>query len=161
MPGSAAFKLASSVISRVTFPGNATMRAWIGVLAAAVCLGCGSSGPQRFSIGGTITFDGSPVPDGEILLTPDAATGGPTVAGHIENGEYFIPEKRGPLAGKYKVAISAERKTGRKVSANMIGNETTDQYEQYLPPRYNDQTTLTVSIDSDRDDLGFDLTSKP
>ena len=71
------------------------------------------------------------------------------------------PRQRGPLAGKYKVAISAERKTGRKVSANMIGNETTDQYEQYLPPRYNDQTTLTVSIDSDRDDLGFDLTSKP
>jgi hypothetical protein len=122
--------------------------------------GCGKSGPQRFAVSGRVTLDGAPIEDGEILLRPDQATKAPTAAAPIENGAYAIPEDRGPLAGTYDVVITAQRKTGKKVQAEMIGSETTDQYEQYVPSKYNDASTLSTIIDRSRDDLNFDLNSK-
>ena len=128
-------------------------------LVVAGASGCGS-GPDRFSLGGQVTLDGQPLPDGEIVFRPAGGTKGPSVAGSIENGVYDIPEARGPVAGSYTVSIEAERKTGKKIKADMIGTATTDQYEQYLPAKYNDKTTLTADISDSRDDLDFELTSK-
>lgn len=133
------------------------------VLTAALVVssaGCGRSGPERFSLKGRVTFDGAPLAEGDILLLPASGTQAPTVSGRIENGEFNIPADRGPMAGDYTVAISAERKTGRKVQADILGSATTEQYEQYIPARYNEQTTLSAQIDRDRDDLSFELSSK-
>lgn len=130
------------------------------VLASAGSVGCGNSGPQRFAVSGRVTLDGAPIENGEILLRPDQATKAPTTAAAIENGAYAIPAERGPLAGTYVIVITAERKTGKKVQAEMIGSETTDQYEQYLPRKYNDASTLSTTIGSSRDDLNFELRSK-
>ena len=129
------------------------------VLMIVGASGCGG-GPERFTVGGQVTLDGQPLPDGEIVFRPTGATKGPTAAGSIDNGVYLIPEARGPMAGSYTVSIEAERKTGKKIRANMIGTATTDQYEQYLPARYNDKTTLTADVTDSRDDLNFELTSK-
>jgi hypothetical protein len=122
-------------------------------------VGCGG-GPERLSVAGHVTLDGQPLPDGDIIFRPTAATEGPTVAGSIENGAYDIPEGGGPVPGSYAVTINAERKTGRKIKADILGNATTDQYEQYLPARYNDKTELSAEIAESRDDLDFELTSK-
>jgi hypothetical protein len=121
--------------------------------------GCSRGGAERFAVSGAVTLDSAPLPDGEIVFTPDASTQGPSVVGRIEQGAYSIPQERGPVAGSYRVAITAERKTGRKVRADMIGEAMTDQYEQYLPPEYNERTTLAATIDGDRDDLDFELKS--
>jgi hypothetical protein len=128
-------------------------------LTIAGATGCGG-GPERLSVGGQVTLDGQPIPDGEIVFRPAAPTKGPTAAGSIENGAYLIPENRGPVAGSYAVSIEAMRKTGRKIKADILGDAKTDQYEQYLPARYNEQTTLSAEISDSRDDLDFDLTSK-
>jgi hypothetical protein len=134
------------------------------VIAALIMLatsaGCASRGPERFEVSGTVTLDGAPLADGDILFRPQPGTQAPTVSGRIASGEFDIPAEQGPLAGSYTVAITAERPTGRKVRADILGEETTDQYEQYLPPRYNDQTELTADVKSSRDDLAFELTSK-
>ena len=130
----------------------------VSLLIASV--GCGESGPQRFAVSGQVTFDGAPIESGEILLRPDQATKAPTIAAAVENGAYSIPAERGPLAGTYVIVITAERKTGKKVQAEMIGSETTDQYEQYVPRKYNDESTLSTTIGSSRDDLNFELRSK-
>jgi hypothetical protein len=128
-------------------------------LLAVGANGCGRSGPERFAVGGQVTLDGAPLPDGEIVFRPDPSTSGPTAAGRIENGAYFIPVERGPVAGKYSVSITAERPTGRRVRADILGEATAEQTEQYLPPQYNERTTLEATIDQDRDDLGFELSS--
>lgn len=130
------------------------------LLAIAALLGCGRSGPERFAVSGQVTFDGAPLPDGEIVLTPDETTAGPVAAGRIENGGFDIPADRGPVAGAYTVAITAERSTGRKVKADILGDATTEQLEQYIPDSYNARTTLVAEIAADRDDLNFDLSSK-
>ncbi len=129
------------------------------MLLVTLLLGCGSSGPDRFAVSGGVTFDGAPLADGEIQFRPDATTKGPTIASRIENGAYAIPAERGPVAGAYTVLISAERPTGRKVRADILGDATTNQYEQYVPPRYNAKSTLRAEVDSDRDDLDFELES--
>jgi hypothetical protein len=129
------------------------------LVAIAMLCGCGRSGPERFAVSGQVTLDGAPLPDGEIVFTPNDATAGPTSVGHIENGAYDIPAERGPIAGNYSVAITAERPTGRKVRADILGEATTDQYEQYIPDAYNARTTLTAEIADDRDDLDFALSS--
>jgi hypothetical protein len=128
-------------------------------LVVAGAAGCGG-GPERLGVAGQVTLDGQPLPDGEIVFRPTATTHGPSVAGPIENGAYDISEGRGPAPGNYAVTITAERKTGRKIKADILGSATTDQYEQYLPARYNEKTELTAEIAESRDDLDFELTSK-
>lgn len=134
-------------------------KAAIVALLVGGAVGCGG-GPERLGVAGQVTLDGQPLPDGEIVFRPTAATEGPSVAGSIENGAYDIPDERGPVPGSYAVTITAERKTGRKIKADILGNATTDQYEQYLPERYNDKTELSAEIAESRDDLDFELTSK-
>jgi hypothetical protein len=130
------------------------------ILAVTALCGCGRSGPERFAVSGQVSFDGAPLPDGEIVFTPDETTAGPVAAGRVENGAFEIPADRGPIAGNYTVAITAERPTGRKVRADILGEATTDQLEQYIPESYNARTTLVAEIAADREDLNFALSSK-
>src|SRR5690242_9345544 len=70
------------------------MRRWAGaavlvVLAAAV--GCSDGGPKRYRLTGTVAFDdGTPIPEGEVLLTPDAAkkNTGPQGRAPIRDGKF-------------------------------------------------------------------------
>jgi hypothetical protein len=66
-----------------------------------MCLvaGCLSDpGPKRYRVSGEITFDGKPVPDGEILFTPDSGKGnsGPQGVAIIKDGRYDTSGTRAP-----------------------------------------------------------------
>jgi hypothetical protein len=66
-----------------------------------ICMvaGCSSdSGPKRYRISGEITFDGKPVPHGEILFTPDSGRGnsGPQGVAIINDGLYDTVGTRAP-----------------------------------------------------------------
>lgn len=122
----------------------------------AASLSCGGGEP-RYAVGGQVTYDGQPVERGSIGFAPiDPAVGCPA-GGPIANGAYLIRSHEGPCAGEYRVIIYAERSTGRSYPADEGSSETIEQFVQYLPPTYNDQTTLTVRLDADRDDLHFIL----
>ncbi|HWL09814.1 MAG TPA: hypothetical protein VNQ76_15510 [Planctomicrobium sp.] len=75
------------------------------------CPGCLAS-PQgeiiRYQLKGDVIFDGQPVPQGTIQLTPDTQKGnsGPGSTGIIENGKFTIPAQRGIVGGSYIVLIS-------------------------------------------------------
>jgi hypothetical protein len=66
-----------------------------------ILAGCSQSG-QPFR--GTITYNGQPVPQGIILLTPKDNGALPTMA-EISNGVFTIPAKYGILAGDYSITI--------------------------------------------------------
>jgi len=83
---------------------------------AAACLpvlvvlaGCGSgSGPARFDLSGTVTYDGKPVPAGYIVFNPDAAAGnsGPGTSADIRDGRYSTMSGRGTIGGPHVATVN-------------------------------------------------------
>lgn len=78
-----------------------------GFLAALVAAGIGCGGNGRNELTGTVTFQGNPVPLGEIRFEPDTSQGGdgPGVLLAIENGAFRTAPGMGVVAGPHKVFI--------------------------------------------------------
>ncbi|WP_437221731.1 hypothetical protein SH661x_002451 [Planctomicrobium sp. SH661] len=81
------------------------------IVCAVTLAGCGSGdsrGPKRFEVKGTVTYQGKPVPYGQIMFEPDASQGnqGPGSGGTIENGSYLVKSDQGVISGPLKVVIS-------------------------------------------------------
>jgi len=73
---------------------------------AALCAGCG--GQRTYNISGTVTFQGKPVPAGQIVFEPDASAGnnGPPAFAKIKDGHYDTSsEGRGTVGGPHLVRI--------------------------------------------------------
>lgn len=131
------------------------------LVLALVVSGCGgSSGPERNSISGKVTLDGQPVEEGQITFTPTGDKG--TVTGaEIKAGAYSVPKENGPVIGSHKVSIRASRKTGRQVPAVAPAPDGTmiDVTEEYIPTKYNFESTLTAEVKSgDNKNVDFALT---
>ncbi len=79
-------------------------------LLTCLMIGCGGhDGPERFSVSGTVTFHGKPVPAGYVYFTPDASRGnkGPQGYAEINNGRYTTAASgKGTVGGPHKVRIS-------------------------------------------------------
>jgi len=122
--------------------------------------GCGgSSGPARGAVRGRVTVDGQPASKGVISFVPTGGTTGPSSGGTIEDGSYEIESRHGPVVGQQRVTIRAFRPTGRKVEAGPPAPPGTmvDKIKQFLPPKYNTKSELTVEIQPGSNDLDFDL----
>ncbi len=142
---------------------NRSWRPWPGHLCAAVlctCVALSSCRPGDGRLGsqGTVTFDGKPLPAGTIKLFPQPGTPGPTAGGKISRGHFSIAPDAGTMAGTFLVVITATRKTGKKVfdsTAKMmdptIADGMVDEIEQYIPARFNKESTLTVDIQKGND----------
>lgn len=82
---------------------------WLAIAACGLA-GCSetTSGPDRFDVSGTVTYDGAPVPAGQIQFRPDSAKGhsGPAGFATITNGRYDTSRKgRGTVGGPHVVVI--------------------------------------------------------
>jgi hypothetical protein len=122
------------------------------LLLACVCAavaGCGGRSPS-VRVWGTVSYQGRPVQEGQIIFFPTEDTESPSTGGVIEDGRYDIPEDDGPYAGgTYRVEITAlgEEKT---YSPNVSGEgPMINVREQLIPPEYNQQSTLRVTISAD------------
>ena len=121
--------------------------------------GCGGSdGPQRGAVGGKITLDGEPVPEGAITFLPIAPNKGPAAGGAFKDGQYDVSAANGPVAGKNRVEISASRKTGRQVPGPMGGM--VDERESIIPEQYNKSSTLEIDVQPGKNVFDFDLKSQ-
>ena len=124
--------------------------AWILCLFVALCaIGCGKSGPASSHVTGTVTLDGQPVEQGEVLFRPSEG-GGTPYACPIAAGKF-----EGDVApGAKRVEINATGDTGKTAPDGM------PEYKNLIPAKYNTETTLTADIaDGSNDPLTFDLTS--
>jgi hypothetical protein len=77
--------------------------------AVAVFGGCerGGGGPKRYTVTGTVTFRGQPVPCGRIDFEPDTERGnsGPFGTAEIRQGQYTTARNRGVVGGPHLVRI--------------------------------------------------------
>ena len=119
-------------------------------------VGCGSedTGPELFTVQGTVTFDGSPVDEGRISFRK-AEGDQKAYSADIKAGNYSLQME----AGKSTVEITASRPSGEFDTSNPddppqpIG-------EMYIPAQYNSETTLTADVKPSGDNsIPFDLKS--
>ncbi len=118
------------------------------ILVLAVS-GCGS-GDGKVLVTGIVTFDGSLMPDGYVIFTPEG--GGTPAAGPILDGEFALsatPEN-------HRVEIEASRFVGPKNPVMGL-----QAREQYVPARYNSASTLRHEVKlQDTNVFDFRLSSK-
>ncbi len=113
--------------------------------------GCGRSGPRTYRVSGTVTFNGKPVNEGDILFVPADTARGPTAA-KIANGKYVAEA----AAGVCRVEISAI-----EIGPNTPRVDGVPIPSNYLPARYNMHSELSVEVEPhNRNVFNFELTSK-
>ena len=131
---------------------------YLGVLIPllALCFGCGS---KTIHIEGAVTYDGKPIPEGTIEFLPIEGTSGPSTGGVIKDGQYVLPIDKGLVrGGRYQVLISAFVKSGKTVPNNMVpGGPPMEFSENYIPAKYNSQSTLKVTFSEDSAENTFDF----
>lgn len=78
-------------------------------LLIMVIAGCGGdSGPPRYDVSGTVTYNGQPVPEGVISFRPDGSKGneGPAANANIIDGKYDTSVAgKGTVGGAHVVII--------------------------------------------------------
>lgn len=124
-----------------------------------VCLlglfGCGDkSQVRRAAVEGSVTFDNEPVEQGVILFVPDVGVVGPPVQVMITKGKYTAPAATGPTVGRNSVQITANRKTGKE---RLVQGVQAEEVVQFIPDKYNTETTLQATIVPGENSIDFDL----
>lgn len=86
---------------------NRAIRAFGLALGLALVGGC-DNGPKRYTVEGAVTFDGTPVPSGEVAFEPDSDRGnkGPGSVARIVNGRYKTEDGMGVVGGPYVVRVT-------------------------------------------------------
>lgn len=75
-------------------------------MAALLTAGCSQDdGMNRKPLSGTVTVDGTPIPNGSISFEP-LSSGGLGSGAMIQSGKYSIEQKDGLPPGKYRVRIT-------------------------------------------------------
>ena len=119
------------------------------VLQVSVC-GCGPPKPDRAPIQGEITYQGNPVPFGEIVFEPKDGWDGFYAQADIIDGKYQLSDT-GAVVGLNRVEIHGYKSTG-KVAPDISGKRPDEPpkliavTEPYLPPKYNLASELTVVV---------------
>jgi hypothetical protein len=129
--------------------------AWPAALALLIAAGCGQ-GPKysTATVSGRVTIDGVPVPKGALTFAPLPGTTGAVVGAEIKMGEYHCSQV--PL-GKLSATFIAQAAEPMTIPDKVSGG-TREVPRNILPAAY--LNGVTVSIDGNRSDLNFDLTSK-
>ena len=108
---------------------------------------------RMYKVTGTVTFDGEPVPIGNIQFVATDGVHG-AEPGDIKNGKYELKA----YEGSKRVEISAPKIIpGSKLRG--AGGEPVP--EEYLPERYNASSELKATVKpDDKNTIDFTLTSK-
>jgi hypothetical protein len=110
---------------------------------------------------GQVTLDGTPLSEGLVMFRPfgdDPSL--KTVSTVINNGQFTFEPAKKLMPGKYRVAITSEQTSGKKIEADLGTGVMIEEFVQVIPPKYNAESKLEVDIAGDRDDLVFELTRK-
>jgi hypothetical protein len=91
----------------------------VGLFAATLLAGCSGGQSDRFRISGEATFDGQPIPHGDVLFTPDGTkqNSGPQGIATIKDGKYdtSASEGKGFAGGPTVVRVTGLSGPGGKL----------------------------------------------
>jgi hypothetical protein len=140
------------------------IRTVLWLCCGCLCLfltGCGRQeypGARRFPLSGRVTYGGEPIDIGSISFIPlgseKRVSGGP-----IMDGKYSVPEAQGANAGKHRIEIRWQKRTGRKIpvpNTDFVDEERAEG----LPAEYHRDSTLSVEVGENQTTFDFDLKSK-
>lgn len=135
---------------RSTRLANLSVGLLITGFAISAVSGCGA-GKGGNIVSGQVTFDGQPLANGQVVFEPQGP--GKMSIAQINNGEYRLPANFGVQTGKFVVRITSLRPTGQKVKPASYSQDQapSDVYEQFLPPKYNQRSELTIAVDPSSD----------
>jgi hypothetical protein len=106
-----------------------------GVLSLQLLVGCTSS-PPPVAISGTVTVDGKPLPEGDIILTGEGTA---PETFQIKDGKFEGQAK----IGKKRVEIHAMKKG----EPTKMGDKVIEASPvNYLPARYNTESKITAEV---------------
>jgi hypothetical protein len=142
--------------------------ACIGVAAIAFG-GCSKGKADRAVVHGSARFAGEPVQAGTIRFVPVDGTATPPAAAQITNGVFRVEARGGVPIGTYKLEIEAFRPLppGKKdleleaTKKNHPKLEFQEPREQYIPPRYNAQSELKITIAPGSGDVEHNIDLMP
>lgn len=140
------------------------MALWLAV-ACVLVAGCGrDSNPRRLPLAGTVTFAGQPVDDGLIEFIPVDATPGPSFGGVVKAGRYDVPAAQGGYeGGTYRVQINGSRASGKTSTVDTRVFRPDGEkmevpvVENFIPTKYNVQSTLRATITRQASAAGIDF----
>jgi len=120
----------------------------------AAASGC-STDTKNGTVAGNVTLDGQPLQTGLIRYVP---ADGQTASGdaQITNGKYSTTT---PI-GEKRVSISSPKVVGKKKMYETADSPVVDIIQELLPPKYNAQSTLTLTVKPGKQEQPYDLTSK-
>ena len=100
---------------------NHFQQRWTCLFVLLACLvGCGEPKLVRYPISGKVTYQGKPVPAGEIKFVPDneRSNFGPATYMMIVDGDYASMEGYGILGGAYIIEITGNEKKDEEIEVN-------------------------------------------
>ncbi|WP_166831444.1 hypothetical protein [Thalassoroseus pseudoceratinae] len=123
-------------------------------LALVSCLltGCGggSDAPDRYTLEGSIVFDGQPIPAGTITLIPDSGKGnsGPAGSARIKDGKFTTAEAgTGVVGGSHIIRVKAFDGNPKPDEELPLGSPLFPEYEfQYDLPEYDGTSPVSVDL---------------
>ena len=119
---------------------------YLAILLAVATVGC-SSGDGKVGVSGTVNWNGAPLENGSItFLEPGVSS----ESAAVTNGKFTIRT----TPGSKNVGVTAYKKisAGDDGRGGAVGID-----HQYIPPEFNDNTSLTAEIKDSPDALTFDL----
>lgn len=123
--------------------GRFNQYVFLGLLAWTLS-GCGGGGLERAEISGNVTADGQPVKRGQVRFVPTGQTKGPSWSAWIKDGHYTTAGSKGTPVGELRVEIRAYRAVP---GFEHVADDGDAPYEQYLPPKYNLESKLRMTIE--------------
>jgi len=97
----------------------------VALLALLGVTGCGDDSGlgKRYSVSGTVTYNGQPVEEGQISFVPVDQTKQLAANGFIQDGHYSlttVSPQDGALPGEYKVTITSKEADNSQVARTIM-----------------------------------------
>ena len=133
-------------------------------LIAIALAGC-DSGPKLYQAGGTVHYNGAPLPGANVTFMAEESSS-PSIGRTDEQGRFSLATagRQGAPPGSYKVAITAVRQKRPVTEAEAVGmtsEQIAANHESMIPNKYNNfissGLTATVEKNASANDFVFDL----
>ena len=117
-------------------------------LMTALLVGGGEDdGLERVVVSGAVKYQGKPIPVGMIRFVPPPTSAAPASGSQIIDGRYSANIRGGVPVGTYKVNIEAySTVTNTTPPSKSAPPGLPVVNKQYLPAKYNANTTLEITI---------------